>query len=326
MGRYVLAAVVVVALALPPLIGSDFAYTIGISVATFAVLSTGFNLVFGYAGLLSFAQVTFLGIGGYAAGILVTAQGWSFWPASLVGCVLATCFGLLLGYSSLRLSRHSFGIATLVASLLCMIVARDWIDLTRGPMGIPGLPAPRLDLPGLDVIVFDRPSRFYYLMAAYAVAALAIFHRVVHSRIGRALRAVKLDEPLALSHGVDALSYRLLALGLSAFLTGGAGALFVFNLTIVDPSIFDFYYTEHMLIMVIVGGAGHFWTVLVSSAIFTLVPEYLRFANDLRLVFYGAALMAAMFAFPAGIAGLMRRREVRRWRARINAERAGGAP
>lgn len=306
------------------LFGGTYALTLGISAALFATIATAFNLVYGYTGLLCFAQVSFLGIGAYGAGILTSQYGWSFWTAAPLGAGAAALFGLLVGYSSLRLSRHSFGIATLTASLLCVIVARDWVSLTRGSMGIPGLPPPRLSLPGIT-IVFDRPSSFYWLALVFAIVAIAAMRVLVTSRIGRALLAIKWNEALARSQGLDALAYKLLSLGVSAFVTGLAGALLVAHLTIVDPSVFDFYYTETMLIMVVIGGLGHFWPVIVSSLVFTVLPDLLRFSPDLRMVLYGAVLIAAMLAFPKGIAGLVRDRDVAAWRRRLAQARASAA-
>ncbi len=301
--------------AVPWLFQNEYAPTLGISIATFAVLSTGLNLVYGYAGLLSFAQVGFFGIGGYASALLVTRLGWSLWGACVAAGLLAAVAGLLVAYSSLRLSRHAFSIVSLSFALLCSIVARDWVSLTRGPMGIPGLPPPAVSVPGMGPVVFDRPATFYYLMLVFAVAVLAGMHRLVHSRIGRALSAIKLNEPLAQSQGIDPLRYRLLAIGLSALVTGMAGGLFVFHLTIVDPSIFDFYYTETMLIMVIVGGPGSFWGVLGASAVFSALPDLLRFSTDLRMVLYGSVLVGAMLVFPGGVGGWLQRRRLLRWRA-----------
>lgn len=315
-------AVGVAALCLtPPLTGTPYLLTLGISIAVFATIASCFNLVYGFTGLLCFAQVAFLGIGAYAAAILVTRAGWSFWAAAPAGGAVAAAFGLVIAYSSLRLSRHSFGIATLSAALLCIIVARDWVSLTRGSMGMPGLPAPTL-----GGVIFDRPETFYWLALGFAIIALAIIHRLVRSPIGRALIAIRQNEALAQSQGIAALRYKLLSIGVSAFLTGIAGALFVFHLTIVDPSIFDFYYTETMLIMVIIGGAGSFWGVVAASAIFTLLPDLLRFSTDLRMVMYGALLVIAMLAFPRGIAGLFRSREVAAWRRRLAGTATNGKP
>jgi len=287
---------------------------LGVSFATFAVLSGGLNLVYGYTGLLSFAQVGFFGIGGYTAALLVTERGWSLWAGAAAGGALATLVGLVVGYSSLRLSRHAFAIVSLSFALLCLIVARDWVSLTRGAMGIPGLPIPTMDLPGGLRWRLAQPADFYYLLMGFAVVAQAAIYLVVSSRLGRAMRAIKLNEPLAQSQGINPLSYKLLAIALSALLAGIVGGFFVFYLTIVDPSIFDFYYTETMLIMVIIGGPGSFWSVLAASAVLSALPDLLRFTTDLRMVLYGAVLIAAMLLFPGGVGGWLRRRRMMRWR------------
>ena len=318
MARWLRALLVVVGVAalfaIPRVTGNEYVLALGVSFATFAVLSGGLNLVYGYTGLLSFAQVGFFGIGGYTAALLVTERGWSLWAGAAAGGVLAALVGLVVGYSSLRLSRHAFAIVSLSFALLCLIVARDWVSLTRGAMGIPGLPIPAMDLPGGLRWRLAQPRDFYYLTMGFAVVAQAAIYLVVSSRLGRAMRAIKLNEPLAQSQGINPLSYKLLSIALSALLAGIVGGFFVFYLTIVDPSIFDFYYTETMLIMVIIGGPGSFWSVLVASAVLSALPDLLRFTTDLRMVLYGAVLIAAMLLFPGGVGGWLRRRRMMRWR------------
>jgi branched-chain amino acid transport system permease protein len=299
--------------AVPRMTANEYVLALGVSFAMFSVLSGGLNLVYGYTGLLSFAQVGFFGIGGYTSALLVTERGWPLGTSAACGGALSALVGLVIGYSSLRLSRHAFAIVSLSFAFLCMIVARDWVSLTRGAMGIPGLPVSILHLPGWPWRL-SRPADFYYLLMGFAVIAQAVIYLVVTSRLGRAMRAIKLNEALAQSQGISPLSYKLLALALSAFLAGVVGGLFVFYLTIVDPSIFDFYYTETMLIMVIIGGPGSFWGVLGASAVLAALPDLLRFTTDLRMVLYGAVLIAAMLAFPGGVGGWLQRRALRRWR------------
>jgi len=309
-----IALAVLALFAIPKLTGNEYWLALGVSFATMSVLAGGLNLVYGYTGLLSFAQVGFFGIGGYAAALLVIERDWSLWAGVAAGGGLATVVGLIIGYSSLRLSRHAFAIVSLSFALLCMIVARDWVELTRGAMGIPGLPAPSMNLPGGMRWRIVQPADFYYLLLGFALFAHALIYLVVTSRLGRAMRAIKQNEPLAQSHGLNPLAYKLLAIALSALLAGMVGGLFVFYLTIVDPSIFDFYYTETMLIMVIIGGPGSFWGVLASSAVLTALPDLLRFTTDLRMVLYGVVLIVAMLLFPGGLGGWLQRRRVARWR------------
>lgn len=300
--------------ALPFWIGDPYLYTLGLTICTFAVLATGLNLVYGYGGLLSFAQVAFFGIGGYTTALLAVNHGWSIVSGLFVAGLVAIAAGLIVAYASLRLSRHAFAIVSLVLALLCQIVARDWVSLTRGPMGIPGLPIPEIDLPGFDPMTIRGPREFYALLLVYTVGVLALMYRVTHSRLGRTLRSIRQNEPLAQSHGINPLAYRLFAIGLSAWVSGMVGGLFVFHLTIVDPSIFDFYYLESMLIMVVVGGPGSFWGVLGASVVFSALPDLLRFSNDLRLVLFGIVLIASILVLPGGVAGFMYRRRLRRWR------------
>ena len=306
---------IAVALLLVPFLSpSEYLLALGVSFAMFSVLSSGLNLVYGYAGLLSFAQVGFFGIGAYTAALLVVERNWSLWTGAAAGGLLAAGAGFAIGYASLRLSRHAFAIVSLCFALLCMIVARDWVSLTRGAMGIPGLPTPELFLPGGWRWRVVKPTDFYFLIVGFAIAAQFLIYLVMSSRLGRAMRAIKLNEPLAQSQGINPLAYKLLAIVLSAILAGLVGGLFVFYLSIVDPSVFDFYYTETMLIMVIIGGPGSFWGVLGSTAVLAALPDLLRFTTDLRMVLYGLVLIAAMLLFPGGIGGWMQRRRLARWR------------
>ncbi|MEO8717858.1 MAG: branched-chain amino acid ABC transporter permease, partial [Burkholderiales bacterium] len=158
-------AVGVVVLFVIPMVTSDgYVLALGVSFGAMSVLAGGLNLIYGYTGLLSFAQVGFFGIGGYTAALLVTDRGWSLWAGVTAGGCIATIVSLVVGYSSLRLSRHSFAIVSLSFLLLCAIVARDWVELTRGSMGIPGLPMPEMHLPGGVRWRLSQPTDFYYLL------------------------------------------------------------------------------------------------------------------------------------------------------------------
>ena len=317
--------VVAVLLALPTLVVSPYHMSIAVSACAFCVLAVGLNLVYGYVGLLSLCQVAFWGLSAYTVAILTTALDASPWLAVLCGGLVAAVASLVVGFAAFRVSRHSFAITSLVFALVLQQIAFDWTSLTRGAMGIPGLPPLELSLPGLGPVVFDADHRFYYLILGWALATVGATWALLNSRIGRALVAIRENEPLAHSHGLNVLRYKLLAFAFSAFFTGIGGGLFCLYLTIVDPSIFDFYYTEAMLIMVIVGGAGSFWPVVASAVVFSIVPELLRMGNELRLVLYGGVLITVMLLAPEGIAGFIRQRRLERLRRSLPApdERAG---
>jgi branched-chain amino acid transport system permease protein len=295
---------------LPFLTSSHYFLGIGVSAAIFTVAASALNLVYGYAGLLSFAQLGFWGIGGYAAALTVATFGGSFWQGLFWAAAVNAAVALAVGYPALRTGRHAFVIMTLAFALLVTLIARDWVSLTRGPLGIPGLPAPSLFGFG-----FSTPARMFWLAWSYAVLALAFLYALATSRIGRTLVAIKQNEPLARAQGVAPTPYKLAAFTIGAALTGVAGGIYTFYLRIIDPSFLDFYYMQTFLIMVILGGAGSFWSVVLAGIALAALPELLRFSADLRMILYGAVLLLAMLALPGGIAGWIEARNTSRMRA-----------
>jgi ABC-type branched-subunit amino acid transport system permease subunit len=292
------AAAVLALAAVPPALESNYLIGVALSGLIFTVAAAALNLVYGYAGMLSFAQLGFWGIGGYCSALTVTRLGGSFWEGLLVAAIVNAVIAVAIGLPTLRTGRHAFVIITLAFALLCALVARDWVGLTRGPLGIAGLPAPRL----FD-FSFATPPRFYYLVLTFAALALGFLYALGTSRIGDTLRAIKQNEPLAQSQGVSPLPYKLAAFVTAAVITGLAGAIYVFYLKVVDPLFLDFYYMQTFLIVVIIGGAGSFWGVVLAGLVMVALPEALRFSNDLRMVVYGAILVAAMLVLPRGAAG-----------------------
>lgn len=296
-------------LAMLPLVASDYVVGVGITAFTFTVAAASLNLVYGYAGLLSFAQLAFWGIGGYCTALVVKDGGGTFWTGLALAAALNGLLALAVGWAALRLERDSFVIVTLSFSLLTFLLARDWVSLTRGPLGLPGLPAPSLFGTELSSTI-----SLYWLALAYLAVALALLYTITSSRIGRVLLAIKQNQPLALAHGVSPTPYKLFAFSVAAALTAVAGGIQVFYLKIVDPSILDFYYLQAWLIMVIIGGAGTFWGVVLAGLFMSALPEALRFSNELRMVIYGAILVVAVLAMPQGVAGWLRERRIARLR------------
>jgi ABC-type branched-subunit amino acid transport system permease subunit len=284
--------------ALPWFTTSHYLIGIGVSCCIFTVAATALNLVYGFTGLLSFAQLGFWGIGGYTAALIVTAFGGNFWQGLAGAGALNALLALAIGYPSLRTGRHAFVIVTLAFALLTTLIARDWVSLTRGALGIPGLPPPWLF--GLEL---NTTPRFYWIAWAYAVLALALLYLLSTSRIGRTLVAIKQNEPLASAQGIAPMPYKLAAFTIGAAITGIAGGIYTFYLRIIDPSFLDFYYMQTFLIIVIIGGAGSFWGVVAAGIVLSALPEILRFSADLRMIIYGGVLLVVMLVMPGGIAG-----------------------
>jgi ABC-type branched-subunit amino acid transport system permease subunit len=298
--------------ALPLLTSSNYIVGVGISALTFTVAAAALNLVYGFTGLLSFAQLGFWGIGGYATALTVVTFGGNFWMGLLYAAVLNGVLALVIGYPILRTNRHAFVISTLTFALLAALIARDWVSLTRGPLGIPNLPSPQA-----FGVVFDTTHKFYWIAWAFSVAMIAFLYALCSSRIGRTLVAIKQNEPLVRAQGISPMPYKLASFAISAAITGAAGGVLTFHLGIIDPSFLDFYYMQTFLIIVIIGGAGSFWAVIAAGIALSALPEVLRFSADFRMIIYGVILVAAMFAMPSGVAGWLRARAVARMREAI---------
>jgi len=217
-----------------------------------------------------------------------------------------------VGYPTLRTNRHAFVIVTLTFSLLATLIARDWVDLTRGALGIPNLPRPTAF--GFE---FGTTGRFYWVAWAFSVAMLAFLYALCTSRIGRTLIAIKQNEPLVRAQGISPMPYKLASFALSAAITGAAGGVYCFHLGIIDPLFLDFYYMQTFLIIVIIGGTGSFWGVVVAGVALSALPEVLRFSADFRMIIYGLILVVAMFVMPSGVAGWLRERRLARLRATL---------
>jgi ABC-type branched-subunit amino acid transport system permease subunit len=298
--------------ALPLLTSSNYVIGIGISALIFTVAAAALNLIYGFTGLLSFAQLGFWGIGGYATALTVVTFGGNFWWGLVWAALLNAALAIVVGYPTLRTNRHAFVIVTLTFALLVTLIARDWVSLTRGPLGIPNLPPPEA-----FGHRFAGTPQFYWIAWAFSVAMLAFLYALCSSRIGRTLVAIKQNEPLVRAQGIAPVPYKLAAFAISAAITGAAGGVYCFHLGIIDPLFLDFYYMQTFLIIVIIGGAGSFWGVVVAGIVMSALPELLRFSEDLRMVIYGVILVVAMFVMPTGVAGWLRERQLLRMREQV---------
>jgi len=298
--------------ALPLLTTSNYIIGIGISALIFTVAAAALNLIYGFTGLLSFAQLGFWGIGGYTTALTVVTFGGNFWWGLVWAALINAAIALVVGYPTLRTNRHAFVIVTLTFALLATLIARDWVELTRGPLGIPNLPPPQA-----FGHRFATTGQFYWIAWAFSVAMLGLLYALCSSRIGRTLIAIKQNEPLVRAQGIAPMPYKLAAFAISAAITGAAGGVYCFHLGIIDPLFLDFYYMQTFLIIVIIGGAGSFWGVIVSGIALSALPEVLRFSADLRMIIYGLILVVAMFVMPSGVAGWLREKKLAEMRDQL---------
>jgi branched-chain amino acid transport system permease protein len=175
-------------------------------------------------------------------------------------------------------------------------VAKNWIGLTRGDMGLIDIPRPRLAGMPLSSV-----AAFYYLALAIAGVAALAFRALVGSAGGRALIAIRDDETLAQSYGLDTWRFKLVAFVVAAAFGGLGGSLYAHYTSVLDPSIFDVFHTLTLMTIVFGGGAGTFGGVLLGTGVFLFVPEALRVAPQWRMVVYGLLLVLFVFRLPGGL-------------------------
>ena len=269
--------------------------------ALFAALALSYDLVVGHVGSLSLAHPAFFGVGAYSAAILATRAGWPF-LADVIGAALtAAVVAALVGVPLFRLTEHAFAVGTLALAVVASIIANNWVEVTRGPLCITGIPKPVTTLPG------------YYWLALGALALVVLLYRGLTTfRLGRAFHAVRDNEPLAGAAGINAVKYRLLAFTVAAALAGGVGAVYVHYLSVMCPEEMTIGLTVNLLVIVFLGGVGSLRGVLVGAVLFTALPEVLRLAPTWRLVIYGLLLLLVVVRSPEGIESLLRRVSVPR--------------
>jgi branched-chain amino acid transport system permease protein len=320
--RWLTAAWLLLLASIPLWLADLYALHVLIMTGIFIIAAMSLNLLLGYTGQLSLGHVAFFGIGAYVSSLVslgfevhllpdwvVGLQPKPVWLAMLCGIVLAALSGWVIGRISFKVRGAYFVIVTVSFAEVVRLVALNWVELTQGPMALNNIPALRLAIPGGAELAFVRKSANYWLTFSVAVLCYVLISRLVHSRAGRAMVALRENEALASSVGVDVTQYLVLATVVSAAMAGAAGVLYAHYVRIVDPDVFLFIYTVTMVIMVISGGKGTQTGPIVGGLIFGLLPEVLRAAAikpEVQWVIYGVLMMLIVHFLPEGIVPAVR--------------------
>jgi len=274
----------------------------------FAVLALSLNLLLGYTGQLSLGHAAFFGIGAYATGLLTVKLEWSPWIGLLAAIVLPAVAGYVIGRLALKLRGAYFVLLTISFAGCVSLVSVNWMDLTNGPLGLPGVPPLEIALPGLPALSLRTKTAFYYVVLAAVALSYLVCLALVRSRVGRALVALRENETLAASVGIDGTHYLVLAAVVSAAMAGFGGGLYAHYTRFVSPEVFLFTYTVTMVIMVVAGGKGTLAGPVVGAVLFTVLPEALRAATSWQwqMLLYGSLLVGVLFFMPEGIVPALR--------------------
>ena len=284
--------------AFPLGIRDDYLIRIGVTVLMYVVLASSLNIINGYSGQFNLGHAAFYCVGAYTAAILSTTLNWSFWILLPLSGIMASLFSLFLGLPTMRLKGVYLAITTLGFSEIVRLTVLNWTSLTRGPMGIPGIPFPEL-----FGIKFSTNTHFYYIILAVAVLMIFCTKRVLNSRIGRAWIAIREDEAAAKAMGVETFKYKLLNLIYGTFWAGVIGCFYAFFASYISADSFTLDEGFSILAMVLVGGQGTLLGPIVGASFLTILPEAFRSLAEYRLVIFGLAILVIMHLRPQGIAG-----------------------
>lgn len=305
----------------------------------FVLLALGLNIVVGFAGLLDLGYVAFYAVGAYVYALLASPHfdiHWPFWVILPIGAAIAALFGVLLGVPTLKLRGDYLAIVTLGFGEIVRIFLNNLsrpINITNGPQGIA-----RIDpftLGGLDFsrtetylgLVFSGPIKYYYLLLLVLLAVIFVNVRLQNSRIGRAWEAVREDEVAARAMGIDTRNIKLLAFAMGASFGGVAGGMFSAIQGFISPESFVLVESIMVLSMVVLGGMGNIWGVILGAVLLSFVPEILRFTVEpvqmrvfgrmlvepevIRMLIFGFALVLVMALRPGGLwPSAVRKREL----------------
>jgi branched-chain amino acid transport system permease protein len=305
----------------------------------YVFLSLGLNIVVGFAGLLDLGYIAFYAVGAYVYALLASPHfniHWPFWAILPLGAAVAALFGVLIGAPTLKLRGDYLAIVTLGFGEIVRIFLNNLsqpVNITNGPQGIARIDPFRLG--GIDFsksesflgLVFSGPIKYYYLLLAVLLAVIFINVRLQNSRIGRAWEAVREDEIAARATGIDTTRLKLLAFAMGASFGGVAGGMFSAIQGFVSPESFVLVESIMVVSMVVLGGMGNIWGVILGALLLSFVPEILRFTVEpaqkqlfgrmiiepevIRMLIFGFALVLVMALRPGGLwPSAVRKREL----------------
>jgi branched-chain amino acid transport system permease protein len=261
---------------------------IGINV----ILAVSLNMISGFCGQISLGHGAFFGAGAYAAALAMVGTG-NVPLAIIAALVTGSLLGIVVGFASLRVRTDFLAVTTIGVNFLFVGFVRKqaWLG---GEMGISGVPATGLGAAGNMMMIL-----------LFAAATIALSMYISRSWMGFAFRAVGEDEGAAATLGINAGAYKLAAFGIGTALAGLAGGLYAFFTQFITADAFDFILSVMLMAMVVIGGIGSTWGVVVAAVGLTLLPEAIRFVNDYRLLVFGGLLVLVIRLAPGGLAAMM---------------------
>jgi len=290
------ACLAVIALAIGLTVTRSYYLSMLVYSAIFAIAALGMSLLFGFAGQISVGQAAFFGVGAYTSALLVMRLGLPPLLGMVCATALAGVFGWLVSRPLLRLTTNYLAMGTLAFGVICFILFAQLRFITGGiDPGIVGL-APF----SIGPILLDEPRKMYWLVAMVLCIVMLLVINLVHSRIGRALKALKVSEVAAAGLGVDVVRCKVATFTLAAALTGLAGSLYAHFQTAFNATVFGVGLSIELLMMVVVGSVATPWGALFGALFVTILPSFLDDFEHYKLLVWGVVMSAVMIYMPDG--------------------------
>lgn len=285
-----------VILLLPMVITNDYYLNVLIIIGIHSIIAIGLDLLLGYTGQISLGHAAFYGLGAYISGVLSARLQWPSLAGLVASLIGVAVLAFLIGIPTLKLHGHYLAMATLGMGIIVFIFFQELDFLTGGPSGLIGIEA--MSLFGVP---FETDLRYYFLVCGFLIGTLLLSLNVVHSRVGRALRAIHGSEVAASVVGVNISRYKVGIFVLSALYAAAAGWLYAHYITFISPSSFGFMFSVKLVIMVVIGSLGSLWGAIFGALILTSLPEILVVFENYETTVFGMILMLVMIFMPRGL-------------------------
>jgi len=268
-------------------------------IGIYIIVASGLDILVGYSGQVSLGHAAFYAIGAYASVILNMQLGINVWFSIILGAIIAAIMAVCIAIPSVKLVHHFLAMLTIAFGEVINAIIVNWRGVTGGHTGLMNIPAPKI-----CSFIFDDNFSYFYLIYIFVLIFLISKQRIIHSRTGRALKAIRESEIAADGLGINIRRYKVLAFGISAFYAGFAGGLYAYLVNFISPQTFTLDQSIIFLTMVLFGGSGSFVGPIIGSIVLTLIIEYLQIISYYQTLIYGLFLLIIVMYFPSGIVSL----------------------
>jgi len=277
---------------------------LAVNILIYGLYALGFNLVYGYLGLLSFGHAALFGTGAYLCGIAIVHFALPWYSAIALGVVAGLAMAALIGVLAIRTRGIYFAMVTMALSQCVYYLFYQAVDWTGGENGLRGINVRTVDILGLK-LDFINPLTRYYIIAAFVIAAFYVLSRILASPFGAVIEAVRENETRARASGYDVTLTRLITFVLSGGFCGLAGALQAIHLSIVPIEIMHYDTSGIVVMIALLGGMGTFFGPMIGAAVFLLLENLVSLWTVHWQLIVGAIFMICVLFFPAGIWGTL---------------------